>query len=185
MKNQVEILLHDLTYNTKYEFLDYGKHKDELDDVAGRNNIKFPAHDLAIFKGTYGFVDRQNKNGCTLPKEEVEKALGTLRAKAVDFDHLRQRVVGHWLEAKLEGDTIIAYGVFHKGNFSEDYELVKKLMDGNNLGISFEAWGNTEITGNNSYNLNDIEFAGGALLIKTQPAFDGAGVLELSNKKIL
>lgn len=180
--NKSEILLKDMTYNTRYKFLEYASSKSEMDEVAKKSGLKLPAHDLAIFKGIYGFVDRQNKNGCTISKEEAEKALDSLTGKAVDFDHLRQRVVGYWLDAKLENNEIIAYGVFFKGNFSEDYELVRKLMANDNLGISFEAWGNKEFSNDGSYNFSDVEFAGGALLIKTQPAFDGAGVLEMSSK---
>lgn len=178
-----ETLLSDMSYNTHYEFLEYASDKSEMDEVAKKAGLKLPAHDLAVFKGIYGFIDRQNKNGCTISKEEAEKALDSLAGKAVDFDHLRERVVGYWLDAKLEKDEIVAYGIFFKGNFAEDYELVRKLMAGNNLGISFEAWGNKEFANDGSYNFSDVEFAGGALLLKTTPAFDGAGVLEMSNQK--
>lgn len=185
MKNQVEIFLEDISYNTKYEFLDMGKDQNELQTIAQKCRIKLPCNDLAIFKGTYAYVDRQNKNGCTLIKAEVEKALDTLIGKAVDFDHFRKRVVGHWIDAKLEGDTIIAYGVFFKGNFYDDYADVKQLMESDKLGISFEAWGTKEMKTASTYNLNEIEFAGGALLMKEQPAFDGAEVLEMAKERVL
>lgn len=185
MKNQVEIFLEDISYNTKYEFLDVGKNKSELEEIAKKCRIKLPCNDLAIFKGTYAYVDRQNKNGCTLVKSEVEKSLDSLIGKAVDFDHFRKRVVGHWIDAKLEGDTIIAYGVFFKGNFYDDYGDVKTLMETDKLGISFEAWGTKEMKTANTYNLNEIEFAGGALLMKEQPAFDGAEVLEMAKERVL
>ena len=185
MKNSVEIFLEDISYHTKYEFLDMGKNGSELQEIAKKCRIKFPCNDLAIFKGTYAYVDRQNKNGCTLIKAEVEKSLDSLVGKAVDFDHFRKRVVGHWIDAKLEGDTIIAYGVFFKGNFYDDYGDVKTLIETDKLGISFEAWGTKEMKTANTYNLNEIEFAGGALLMKEQPAFDGAEVLEMAKERVL
>ncbi len=184
MKNRVEVFLEDMTYNSKFRIMENAKDNDKLKEIAEKRGIILPAHDLAPFECIYGFVDRQNKNGCTLPKEEVNKALGTLIGKAIDFDHFRKRVVGHWIDAKLEGDKIIAYGVFYKGNFGEDYIMVKDMMDKDVLAISFEAWGDREVDmGSDGYDLTKIEFAGGALLIKTEPAFDGAEVLELAQKE--
>ena len=183
MKNRLELFLSDLTYNTKYEFLEEAKHKSELEKIAKKRNIKLPAHDLAIFKGRYAYVDRMNKNKCTLPKEEVEKALDTLPFKAIDFDHFRRNVVGTWVDATLDKDEVIAYGLFYKGNFPDDYKEIKELMEKDVLAISFEAWGKKDFGSDGSYNLTDIEFAGGALLIKSKPAFDGAEVLEMANKE--
>ncbi|MCK9626545.1 MAG: hypothetical protein M0R23_08840 [Bacteroidales bacterium] len=184
---QLEKFLKDFTYGSKYEFLDEAKNKSELETIANKRGIKLPAHDLACFKCTYAFVDRENLNGCTLPKSEVEKALDTLIGKAVDFDHLRQRVVGHWIDAKLEKDEIVAYGVFYKGNFADDYVVIKEMMEKDVLAISFEAYGNRQVNASSGkgYNLTDIEFAGGALLIKTTPAFPGSEVMELAKERVL
>ncbi len=181
MKNRIEIFLEDMTYNTRFEFLEEAK-SDELKKIAEKRGIKLPAHDLAIFKGRYAYIDRRNKNNCTLPKEEVEKALDTINGKAIDFDHLRKRVVGYWIDASIEKDEIISYGIFFKGNFREDYQTIKELMQKDVLAISFEAYGNREFTDGDKYNLTDIEFAGGALLSKEKPAFPGSEVLEMANK---
>lgn len=180
----LEPFLKDMTFNSHYRFLDYGKETDkqEITEVAAKRGIKLPAKDLAIFKCTYAFVDRQNLNGCTLPKEEVEKALDTLVGKAVDFDHERRTVVGHWIDAELVDNQIVGYGVFYKGNFQEDYELIKEMMESDVLAISFEAYGEREGT-LESYTLKNIEFAGGALLIKTKPAFPGSEVTEMAKRK--
>jgi len=183
MENRIEIFLKDMTFNTRFEFLEESKNKIELEKIAAKRGIVLPAHDLAVFKGVYAYVDRMNKNKCTLPKEEVEKAIKTLIGKAVDFDHLRKRVVGHWVEAEVIGDEIIAYGVFYKGNFKEEYNDIKDLMEKDTLAISFEAWGNRNYGKDKSYSLTDIEFAGGALLMKTEPAFDGAEVIEMSKRE--
>ena len=180
-KYKVNDFLKDFSLHTEYCILEEGKHKDELAEVAKRHGIKVPARDISIFKGIYAFVDRQNLNGCTLPSAEVEKALDTIGGKAVDFDHYRKRMVGHWLEGHLDGDKIISYGVFNKGNFPEDFETVSELMKKGNLKISMEAWGNRIFNEDGkTYDFTDIEFSGGALLIDTNPAFPGAEVLELA-----
>lgn len=182
-RNRLETFLTDMSYESKITFLEESKDKNELVEIAEKRGIKLPAEDIAPFKCIYAFVDRMNKNNCTLPKEEVEKALHTLVGKAVDFDHYRKRVVGYWIDAKLEGDEIIAYGVFFKGNFGDDYQFLKDLMEEDVLSISFEAWGSRDMKADGSYDLRDIEFAGGALLIKTNPAFPGSEVLEMAKQE--
>ena len=178
-----EVLLKDMSHNTRYSFLEQGSDDKKLQEIAAKFGVQLPANDLAIFKGTYAYVDRTNLNGCSLPNAEVEKALNTLRGKAVDFDHLRKRVVGYFIDAELEGDEIVCYGIFFKGNFPEDYDIIKECMAQGNLGISFEAWGDHVAREDGDYDLVDIEFAGGALLIASDPAFPGAGVLELAKKE--
>ena len=175
----------DLTFNTEYSFLEEGKDDDELKKIAEASGIAYPSPDLAIFKGKFAFANRTNLNGCALPKAEVKKSLSTLFGKAIDFDHIRTRIVGFWLNPELIGETIYAYGAFFKSNLADDYDLIKKLMANKNLCISFEAYGNREFNKDGTYNLKDICWAGGALLINTKPAFPGADVLELSNKRVL
>ena len=183
--NKIEKFLQDISLHTEYRFLEAGKDDDELARIAKKRGVKLPAVDLAIFKGKYAFTDRTNLNGCSLPKDEVEKSLDTLVGKAIDFDHFRERIVGYWLDAEVIGDVIYAYGAFFKGNLTEDFDVIKDLMSKNNLGISFEAYGNREFKDDGTYDLKDIEWAGGALLINTKPAFPGAGVLEMANKRVM
>jgi len=172
-----------LTFGFDYSFLEEGKDDAELAEIAEKRGLSLPCNDLAIFKGKFAFTDRTNLNGCSLPKEEVTKSLHTLIGKAIDFDHIRERIVGFWIDAEVIADTIYAYGAFFKANLAEDYMLIKELMDQKNLGISFEAYGTREFKDNGTYDLNDIEWAGGALLINTEPAFPGAGVTELASKR--
>ncbi len=182
--DKVKILFQDMSYGMNYRFLDEAKDKDELKKVGERNGMVLPSPDLAIFKGLYAYTDRKNKNGCELPKEEVEKALKTLNHKAVDIDHVRGRTIGHFLEAKLVNDEIIAYGCVLKSNFKEEYKEFKKMMDDNGISMSFEAWGNRiyKDASNPSagYELKDIHFAGAGLLRREKPAFEGAEVLEFA-----
>lgn len=181
-KIELNNFLRTLTYGMQYTILEESKNKDELAAVAEKHHLMVPCKDLSVFKGTYAFVNEENLNGCTLPKDEVEKALNTLNGKSVDFDHLRKKIVGYWLEGSMQGDAIVAYGVFFKGSLVDEYEELQTLFNEGKLKISFEAWGNRIYTNGSttSYELKDIEFAGGALLINTTPAFPGASVLELA-----
>ena len=182
MKNEIEFFLQDLTYGSTYEFLEEGKHKDELTVIAKKRGIQLPCKDLAPFRCVYAYVDRFNKNSCRLKKEEVEKALNSLAGKAINFDHMRKSVIGHWIDAKIEGNKVIGYGIFFKGNFPEEYIHVKNLMEKGKLKVSFESWGSKSFGKDGKYDLNDIEFAGGGLLISTEPAFPGSKVTEFANE---
>jgi phage FluMu protein Com len=184
MNDKVKLLFEELTFNSEYTLLEEGKDDTELQDLASRKGLQLPSKDLAIFKCKYAMVDQENKNHCTLPRKEVKKALKTLAGKAIDKDHLRAVTVGHWLDAQLDDNDIIAYGAFWKSNFPEDYEDTKNRMSKKNLFVSFEAWGERKFTSGKSYDLTNIEFAGGALLYDTKPAFPNAAVLEFSNRTL-
>ena len=184
-EKEVDLFLKDLTFESSFSILDEAKNKNEIEAVAKKARIVWPSPDLAIFKCVYAFTDRQNKNGCTLPKEEVEKSLPTLIGKSIDLDHFRKSVVGTWVDAKLDGNKIIAYGSIFKSSFKEDYDVIKELFDNGNLAVSFESWGTRVYKASGGYDLIDPIFAGGALLLKEKPAFAGAGVLELAKNRIL
>jgi len=179
--DRVQILFQDMTYNSKIRFLEEGKDKDELSRIGAKRGIELPSPDIAVFKCVYALVDKENKNKCTLPEEEADKALATLVGKAIDVDHLRKTTVGHWIDVAREKNEIISYGAFWKSNFKEEYEGFKKKMEEGELKVSFEAWGNREFKEDNtSFTLHDIHFAGGALLYNEEPAFDEARVLEFA-----
>jgi hypothetical protein len=185
-KERVHLLFEDISFSTDYEFLEEGKNVDELRNIAIKRGLTIPSRDLAIFKGRYAMVDVQNRNKCTLPKKEVKKALKTLVGKAIDKDHYRNSTIGFWLDSELDDDEIISYGAFWKSNFPEEFDEIKKRMVSGKMKISFEAWGDREFKEDGSYNLLNIEFAGGALLFDSDPAFPNAEVMELANKdKIL
>ena len=140
MRNRLKdlgIFLEDLTYNATYTFLEEGKHDAELAEVAKKSGLYLPSKDLAVFKCIYAFVDMENKNGCTLPKEEVEARIHTLVGKAIDLDHFRKRTVGYWIHAELNGDKIMAYGAFWKNNFTEEFDEIKRMLQEGALKISF------------------------------------------------
>jgi len=178
--DRVKILFEDMTFGTEYRFLEVGKDDSELIEVAKKSGIVYPTPDVAIFKGRYALVDKENRNKCTLPKEEVENALETLRFKAIDIDHLRAYTVGTWLYGYLEDDVVITYGAFWKSNYPKEYKDFKNRMaQGKGVDISMEAWGD-RVNNSTGYNLTNVHFAGGALLDKEEPAEPTAGVLEFA-----
>lgn len=177
--------LKDLSTSSKYTFLEQGKDDKELKEVCEKRGVAFPNQDLAIMKIVYAFIDRTNLNGASLPMEEVEKSIHTVIGKAIDFDHIRERVVGWLLDAKIEGDKIISYGAFFKSSLGEDFEIIKELFARNNLAVSMEAWADREYNADGTYSLKNIVFAGLGILINTKPAFPGAGVVEMANKRVL
>lgn len=184
MENKELFYFKDLTQGTKYEILDEAKNKDEIMEVCKKRGIVYPCNDIAVFKGRYAVVDKFNDNKCKLPRKEVEKALGTLIGKAVDIDHKREMVRGNWLDAYLEGNDIISYGSFLKGNFPKEYETFKKRTEEGKVKLSFEAWGNREFNPDKTYSLEDIEFAGGAILSEgVDPACEEAEILEFASQK--
>lgn len=179
---RVPILFEDLSFNSQYEFIEEGKESSELKEMLIKKGVPYPSKDLAIFKGRYAMIDKANKNKCTLPKKEVKKAIKTLAMKAIDKDHFRRNTIGVWLDAELDGDEILSYGLLWKNNFEEEYAEIKDRMQKGKMKISFEAWGDRVFKENGGYDLTNIEFAGGALLFETDPAFPEAEVLEMSNR---
>lgn len=179
-EEEVEEFLKDLTYSASYEFLEVGKHDEELKRIAEKRGIQLPSEDISIFKAKYAVTDRANRNHCILDRDDVVKALDTLVGKRVTIDHMLKRVVGHFLDAKLEENVIYAYGALFKSSFDEEYEEIKKLMVQGQAGVSFEAYGKRDPQENGNYYLRDIHFAGGAILLTEQPAEPTAHVLELA-----
>lgn len=184
-ENVFNEFLEDVSTNMKYTFLEYASNKTELDEIAKKRGIQLPNKDLAVFKGIYGYVSKMNKNGATLNREAVEKSLETLVGKAINRDHMRQDIVGHFLDLKLVGDKLICIGVIYRGNHPEAYNLFRKLFSAEKLGLSFEAYCSREYTNDEQteYELSNIEWSGAGLLITEEPAFDGAGVLELAKEE--
>jgi len=178
--DKVKIFFEDWTYNSVIKFLEMGKDDSDIKKISQNVKVNLPSPDLAPFKCVYAFVDQFNKNKCRLPREEVEKALNSIVGKAIDVDHFRKKTVGFWAAAEVVENKIISYGLFWRSNFKEEYGAFKKKMEEGEIKISFEAYGNRVYHDDGSYDLTDIEFAGGALLVKEEPAFPGTKVLEFA-----
>lgn len=182
--NRIDAFLKHLTHNCKYSLIEKAEENSDLIEIAKARGYILPSFDLAPFKCIYAMIDKENKNGCTLPKEEIsELALNTLIGKPINFDHVQRKIVGHWIDAKVDGEKIVAYGLFFKSALKDDYDMIKELMEKGNLKISYEAHINRLYTtlDEKHYTAKDVEFAGGALLILTNPAVVEAQVLELAS----
>lgn len=173
----LKIFLEDITFNSEYKFLEQGKDDKEIEEITKKHNLDV-GNDLAILKILYAYTDRFNKNGCRLPKAEVKKALGSIKGRILDEDHLRKAVRGFMIEGKIEGNQIIVYAAFFKSSFPDRYDVLKEMISQKELAVSFEAYGKRNFVNENQYDLTDISFAGCGLLYTTKPAFEGAKILE-------
>jgi len=183
MGKRQRILFSDLTFGSKNVILEDAEITGELTEIAALRGIVLPTPDIKLFKTVFAMADEENLNGCTLPYDEVKNALATLVGKAVDLEHYRKETVGTWLDAKLEGNMIVAYGSLWVSNYEEEATEILEDFKSGSLTVSFEAWGIRENTGPFSYKLKDIHFCGGALLRHhTQPACPTAFVQEFSKK---
>ena len=176
------------------------KENEELIKLAQKYEIVLPSPDLALFKTIYAEIDKVNKNFVILPKKAVEEGLPTIRAKQINWSHEgAHQICGHILDAKIENNKIIVYGVLFKSLFREEFSTVEKLFAEKKLFVSYEIW-NRDTKGNsvvknlkNGYKeINPIIFHGcGMLLLDNQtgepipPACPNAMVLQLASKKVI
>jgi len=188
---EIQYFLKDVEKTSKIELLE-GKEKDDLKAVAKTKGVDIDDMDLALFKTVYAFTDKANANGAILPQKELLKILPTIRNKPVNINHQRRYVVGHYIDYSYitNENKIIAYGVFYKSNFGDEWEEAQKLFKAKKLSTSFEIWSEREkrkYKSDGSYELNDMLIAGGALIFEdkdNKPAFKDAKVLRLAKALI-
>lgn len=183
---ELKDFLADFEKNSVTEILEEGKAKKEILEIAKARGINLKNNkDLAGFKTIYTFTEKANKNNARLPEAKLLKALPTMIAKPVDIDHIRSKVIGHYIDYKYKEkeNMVVAYGVFYKSNFAEEWENAKKLFKSKKLTTSYEIWCPKEkrkALEDGTYELQQMEIAGGALLFTEEPAFEDAKVLELA-----
>ncbi len=190
---EVQEFLKDFEENSQILILEEGQEKSELEKIALARGMKVKgSKDLAMFKTIYAFTDKPNANGAILPKKELLKVLPQIIGKPVNINHNRRFVVGHYIDYKYsqKDNRIMAYGVFYKSYFGEEWERAQELFKKNKLSSSFEIWSSDEDRediGNGKYKLHSMEIAGGALIYETRdnkPAFKDAKVLTLATKNV-
>ena len=189
--NSIELskFINDFKERSKIIVLEEGSEKDEIFRVAKNKGILLKdSTDLAGFKTIYAFTDKANSNGAILPEAELLRALPTVIGKPVNIDHIRNLVVGYYIDYKYikKSKTVIVYGIFFKSNFADYWEEAKRLFAEGKLATSFEIWSpknKRKFNDDGTYELYDMEIAGGALIYKEKPAFEDAKVLELAKKK--
>ncbi len=190
---EVQEFLKDFEENSQILILEEGQEKSELEKIALARGMKVKgSKDLAMFKTIYAFTDKPNANGAILPKKELLKVLPQIIGKPVNINHNRRFVVGHYIDYKYsqKDNRIMAYGVFYKSYFGEEWERAQELFKKKKLSSSFEIWSDDEDRediGNGKYRLHSMEIAGGALIYETKdnkPAFKDAKVLALASKSV-
>ena len=177
-----------------------GKEKDEIIQIAKmKMGIDLNDNrDLAGFKTVYTFSDIANGNGARLPKDLLLKKLPTLIGKPVNIDHIRNYVVGYYIDYKYieKEDQVIAYGIFFKSNFGSEWTEAKELLKAGKLGTSHEVWcpeRDRHKLPDGTYEAKSLEFAGGALIYTShedwsnprrnmQTAYNNCNVLEFAMK---
>lgn len=186
----LEEFLNDHLERSEIVLLEEGKeNSDILARAEAKGYILKDSNDLAGFKTIYTFDTAANINKARLPKELLLKALPGIIGKPVDIDHNRVYVVGHYIDYSYVASKhmVIAYGVFYKSNFGEEWEKAKQLFKAGKLGTSYEIWcskSKRKYLPDGTYVLTSIEIAGGGLMFKEKPAFPDAKVLELAKKNM-
>ena len=187
----LECFLNDHYSNSKTVILEEGKEKEDLYKIAEAKGIKVKgSKDLAVFKNVYAFPDIANKNGARLPKKELLRALPGIVGKPVNLEHSRKYVVGFYIDYSFKQKTneVITYGILFKSNFPEEFADIKAAFKEGKLNTSYEIWcprDKRKLLADGTYALEEQEIAGGAILIKSEPAFDGAKVLDVAKKSNL
>src|SRR5271169_3843912 len=187
---EISEFLKDHLERSEIVLLEEGKEKDDILSVAkAKGYILKDSNDLAGFKTIFTFANKANINKARLPKELLLKALPGIIGKPVDIDHNRIYVVGHYIDYRYIAakEMVIAYGVFYKSNFGEEWAKAKQLFKAGKLGTSYEIWcskAKRKYLPDGTYALMSIEIAGGGLMFKEKPAFPDAMTLEIFNASV-
>lgn len=186
----IKEFLKDHLEHSEIILLEESKEKNDIMEVAkAKGYILKDSTDLAGFKTIFTFADKANANKARLPKDKLLKALPGIIGKPVDIDHIRTYVVGHYIDYRYIAaqDMVVAYGVFYKSNFGEEWGKAQQLFKAKKLGTSYEVWcpkNKRKLLADGTYELQSVEIAGGGLMFKEKPAFADAMVLEIAKKNI-
>ena len=98
----VSEFLEDYLERSETILLEEGKETNDILAVAKARGYNLQnSHDLAGFKTIFTFADKANANKARLPKEKLLKVLPGIIGKPVDIDHIRNYVVGHYIDYRL------------------------------------------------------------------------------------
>lgn len=185
-KHDLQEFLQSYRDTSETIILSEAKQKNELLEIAKKKGIIVKdSMDLAVFKTVYTFAEKANDNKEMTRKNELLKALPTLIGKPINIDHIRRYIVGYYIDYRYveKQNKVIAYGIFFKNAFDKEWGQVQKLFKSKKLATSHEIWSNKkkdEILPDGTVVLHQLQMAGGAILLKTIPAFKDAKVLSMS-----
>ena len=175
-----------LTTSSELAMVEDDEMDDELKEAIGAMGIKLPNPDLAPFRCMYAPTDEANLNGAILDDTEItDDVLNTIKGKPVNIDHITRNVVGFWAGLKRDKENsklLNGCGVIFKNAFKSEYAAFKDLVSKKQLAVSMEVYSYNKVPLSNGKRLlKGLEFAGGAVLMKTKPAFPGMGVKEMAS----
>lgn len=187
---QAQEFLKNWEENSSVELLEEGAEKNEIIQIAKAKGIDLRGNkDLAGIKLIYAFADKANKNKARLPKLALLKALPTMIGKPVDLEHLRNYVVGYYIDYRYvaKEDMVIAYAIIFKSNFQNEWEKMQELFKAKKLTTSYEIYcpkNKRKYLEDGTYELQEQDIAGGAILLKEKPAFEDCKVLEFARAQM-
>ena len=189
--NKILDFLHDYESNVEVIVLEESKQrKNELIQIAKAKGILVEgSFDLAVIKMVYVFPDKANGNRVRVPKDELLKRLPTLIGKPLNLDHIRRYTIGYFIDYRYieKENKVIAYAIFFKEIFKDEWKQLVKLIKQKKLTNSYEIWSDKKLTEENSdgtKTLHNLQIGGGAIIWKEKPAFKEAYVLEEAKKQL-
>ena len=202
LSTEIKSFLSNMAQTSEVAFLEESAEKNELVKVAHKRGI-IPEYskDLAVFKTVFTFLDEPNQDGAMVTSAKFLPLLPQIVGKPINRNHNRREIRGVFIDYKHDPEyvtskgekknAVIAYGLFFKSNFPEEYEEAKNLQKAGKLNQSWEIWApknKRKYHSKDVYELDGMEIAGGGLLfnygrthLKETPAYKDSDVLELSS----
>lgn len=152
-----------------------------ISEIAKNIGLTLPSTHTAIFIARFFDIEKANGNGVRLSKAGVEEALPGLKFSQINFEHLREDMVGVVVDAWIEGEAVFGAFTFAKNLYPVEYERAIEKFDRGDLSVSFELLSSKSTQENledGTRRLNDIDFQGMGLLLDNPPAYPNAKVLE-------
>jgi transcription elongation factor Elf1 len=187
---QVVDFINDYIDRSELILLETSEEVSELIAIANARGIILKNNRaLGGFKTVYTFTDVANRNGARLPKDILLKILPGIVGTPVNINHNRKYVVAHYIDYRYieKENKVVAFGVFYKDNFKEEWKEAQKLFKEGKLTTSHEIYYPEDkkvYLNDGTYMYTEMEMAGGALLYTKKPGHEKAVVLEMAMANI-
>ena len=182
--NRKKIILEDMEQRMRYKLLETASDKIDIESIARKRGLVVPSPDIALFRGSYTKADEFNSNGSRLSSKEIAKALQTLILKPVTLNHKEKSIIGIVLDAEFNDKEVIVWGAIFRDNYKKAYAGLKEGFENDDIGLSYEIFGNKVPCGRGKYDWEDVMFCGCGILDKgIKPAVKGSKVLEFAMVK--
>jgi len=143
-KKLISETLLEISERSETIFIEIAEDK-ELVEAAQKVGIILPSPDFLVMKTIYCEIDKVNRNGIILHKNDVEKSLQTLVGKNCNWEHEGSgRVCGFTISAKINGDKVETVNVLFKSLFPEEIEILREKIKTKEASVSFEIYNRDE-----------------------------------------